>query len=115
MLSEIIEPRAIELLELLQGELSRSGCDKQLGAGVVLAGGGAKLGGLGALAEQVLGLPVRLGEPRGLQSLGEALPDPAFVTVVGLAAYGNRLRVIRDSQDPGWLGKFWRVVRGKGD
>jgi cell division protein FtsA len=115
MLSEIIEPRAMELLELVQGELSRAGCDKQLGAGVVLAGGGAKLGGLAALAEQVLGLPVRLGEPRGLQNLGETLPDPAYVTVVGVAAYGNRLRLLRDSQDSGWLGKFWRVVRGKGE
>lgn len=115
MLSEIIEPRAMELLELVQAELSRSGCDKQLGAGVVLAGGGAKLGGLGALAEQVLGLPVRMGEPRGIQSLGEALPDPAYLTVVGLAAYGNRQRLLRDTHDPGWLGKFWKAVRGKGE
>ncbi len=51
MLSEIIEPRASELLELIRAEIGRSGCEKQLGAGVVLTGGGAKLGGLAALAE----------------------------------------------------------------
>jgi cell division protein FtsA len=113
MLGEIIEPRSIELVELLQAELARSGCDKQLGAGVVLAGGGGRLGGLVALAEQMLGLPVRLGVPQGLQKMGEALSDPAYATVVGLIAYGNRLRLLHDAEEPGWLGKLWKGVRGK--
>lgn len=116
MVSEITEPRAVELLELIQAELVRSGCDKQLGAGVVLAGGGAKLGGLSALAEQVLGLPLRTAMPRGLESLGETLADPAFTTAAGLVSYGNRLRLMRDSRDAtGWLGKLWKSFIGKGD
>jgi cell division protein FtsA len=115
MLSEIIEPRAVELVELVQLELGRSGCAKQLGAGVVLAGGGAKLGGLGALAEQMLGLPVRLGRPTGFRNMGETLPDPAYATVVGLVAYGNRLRLLRDSREKGWLGRLWGALRGKGE
>ena len=36
-----------------------SGCEKQLGAGVVLTGGGSKVGGLATLAEQTMGLAVR--------------------------------------------------------
>ena len=113
MLSEVIEARAVELLELVQAELVRSRCDKQLGAGVVLAGGGAKLGGLAGLAEQIFGLPVRLGKPAGFVKMGETLPDPAYATVVGVVAYGNRLRLLRDSQDSGWLGKLWKGVRGR--
>jgi cell division protein FtsA len=113
MLSEIIEPRATELVELVQAELVRSGCDKQLGAGVVLAGGGAKLGGLAPLAEQMLGVPVRLGTPAGLENMGETLPDPAFATAVGLVSHGNRLRLLRDAQDAGLLGKVWKALRGK--
>ena len=113
MLSEIIEPRAVELLELVQGELTRSGYEKQLGAGVVLTGGGARLGGLAALTEQTLGLPVRVGEPRGLESMGEILRDPAYATVVGLVVYGNRMRLLRDSQEEGLIGKLWNVFRGK--
>ncbi len=113
MLSEIIEPRAVELVELVQAELMRSGFEKQLGAGMVLVGGGAKLGGLGALTEQTLGLPVRLGQPTGLEKMGEVLPDPAFATVVGLIACGNRLRLLHDSRDKGWTGKFWSLLRGK--
>jgi cell division protein FtsA len=115
MLSEIIEPRASELMELIQAELARSGYEKQMGAGVVLVGGGAKLGGLAGWAEQVLGLPVRVGRPRGLGKMGETLPDPAFAAVVGLIAYGNRLRLLRDSQEKGWTDKLWGVLRGRGN
>ncbi len=113
MLSEIIEPRACELIELVEAELTRSGCDKQLGAGLVLAGGGAKLGGLAPLAEQMLGLPVRIGSPAGLDNMAETICDPSFATVVGLVGYGNRLRVLHDTQDGSWLGKVWRTLRGR--
>jgi len=113
-LTDIIAPRAQELVELIQAELRRLGLEKQLGAGVVLTGGGAKLGGLAALAEQVLGLPVRIGIPGGLAKMGEALPDPGFATVVGLVAYGNRLRLLRDAGEKTWAGKLWGAFRGKG-
>lgn len=114
MLSEIIEPRAVELLELIQAELARSGCEKQLGAGVVLTGGCAKLGGLATLAEQMLGMPVRIGMAGGLRNMGETLPDPAYATVVGLVTYGNRLRLLRDARSSsGWLTKLWKTLRGK--
>jgi cell division protein FtsA len=113
LLSEIIEPRAMELIELVEAELVRSGYEKQLGAGVVLAGGGAKLGGLAALAEQTLGLPVRLGCPKGVENLGDVLPDPAFAPVVGLVTYGNRIRLLRDSREETLVGRLWNVFRGK--
>jgi cell division protein FtsA len=115
MLSEVIEPRAAELMELIRAEIGRSGCEKQLGAGVVLTGGGAKLGGLAGLAEQTLGMPVRAGVPFGLERMGEVLPDPAFATAVGLVVHGNRWRLLRDSRaSTGWVGKLWESLRGKG-
>ncbi len=113
MLSGIIEPRAWELLELLQGELARAGYLKQLRAGLVLTGGGSKLGGLVRLAEQLVGVPVRLGFPSGLEKMGEVLPDPAFSTVVGLVTYGNRLQLMRDSGDRSLIGRLWGALRGK--
>lgn len=113
MLSEVLEPRAVELLELIQSEIGRSGCEKQLGAGVVLTGGGSKLGRLATLAEQTLGMAVRSSLPFQLENMGDVLPDPAFSTVVGLAMHGNRLRLLRDSREPaGLLGKLWKSVRG---
>ena len=107
-LSEIIEPRAMELLELIKAEIGRSGCEKQLGAGVVLTGGGAKLGGIAALAEPVFGMPVRVAAPEGLEAMGDLLPDPAFATVAGLAIYGYHQRLLRDAKEPsGFFGKLW--------
>jgi len=111
-LSEIIDARARELLELLQAELRRSGADKQLGRGVVLVGGGAKLGGLPALAEQTLEHPVRVGVPAGLEKMGETLPDAAFATVVGLVACGNRQRLLHGARETGWTTKILNIFGG---
>jgi cell division protein FtsA len=114
MLSEVLVPRAMELLELIQAEIGRSGCAKQLGAGIVLTGGGSKVGGLAALAERTLGMAVRAGVPVPIENMGDILPDPAFAAVVGLAMHGNRLRLLRDSREPaGLFGKLWKSVRGQ--
>ncbi len=112
-LSEIIEPRAVELLELIQAEIARSGFERQLGAGLVLTGGGAKLGGLATLTEQMLRMPVRVGVPAGLEKMGEILPDPAFSTLVGLVLHGNRMRLLRDTREKGLLDKVLGAFRGK--
>jgi len=110
-LSDIIEPRAVELLELIKAEIGRSGCDRQLGAGVVLTGGGAKLGSLTVLAEPVFGMPVRVAIPGGLESMGETLTDPAFSTVVGLAIYGYHQRLLRGAKEPpGLWGRIWNKL-----
>ncbi len=114
-LREIIEPRAIELLELIKAEVDPVDRENQLGAGIVLAGGGAKLGGLTVLAEQVLGLPVRVGYPVNMESSEEVLPDPSYATVVGLVAYGKRMRLLQDRQNKGLMEKLWGKLRGPGN
>jgi cell division protein FtsA len=113
-LDEIIQPRTSELLELIHDELQRSGHIRQLGAGLILVGGGAKQGGLVPLAERTLGLPVRLGRCSGLENLGESLAGPEYATLVGLVVYGNRRRLLRDAQEAGLVARLWRVLRGKG-
>jgi cell division protein FtsA len=111
MLSEIIEPRALELVELIRAEIARSGCEKQLGSGVVFTGGGAKLGGLATLAEPLFGIPVRVAIPSGLETMSETLLDPAYAAVVGLAIHAYRLRLIRDAKDTtGFFGKLWNKL-----
>jgi cell division protein FtsA len=92
MLSDIIEPRAQELLALIRDDLRRAGLDKQIPAGFVLAGGGAKLHGLIELAEQSFHLPMRIAEPKGLADLPEQVAQPEYATVVGLVMYGAKAR-----------------------
>ena len=92
MLTDIIEPRAMELLTLIRDDLQRAGLDGQIPAGFVLAGGGARLHGLDELAEQSFHLPVRIAEPKGLADLPEQVAQPEYATVVGLVLYGAKAR-----------------------
>jgi cell division protein FtsA len=92
MLTEIIEPRAHELLALIRDDLQRAGLAKQIPAGFVLAGGGAKFHGLLELAEQTFHLPVRIAEPKGLADLPEQVAQPEYATVIGLVVYGAKAR-----------------------
>lgn len=92
MLTDIIEPRSMELLALIRDDLQRAGLDSQIPAGFVLAGGGARLTGLLELAEQSFRLPVRIAEPKGLADLPEQVAQPEYATVVGLVMYGAKMR-----------------------
>jgi cell division protein FtsA len=92
MLTDILEPRAMELLALIRDDLRRAGLDGQIPAGFVLAGGGARLDGLIDLAEQSFHLPVRIAEPKGLADLPEQVAQPEYATVVGLVMYGAKTR-----------------------
>lgn len=92
MLTDIIEPRAMELLSLIRDDLQRAGLDGQMPAGFVLAGGGARLRGLDDLIEHSFHLPVRIAEPKGLADLPEQVAQPEYATVVGLVLSGARAR-----------------------
>jgi cell division protein FtsA len=92
MLTDILEPRANELLALIRDDLRRAGLDKQIPAGFVLAGGGARLRGLIDLAEQSFHLPVRIAEPKGLVDMPEQVAQPEYATVVGLVMFGAKAR-----------------------
>ncbi|GAB4227933.1 MAG: cell division protein FtsA [Deltaproteobacteria bacterium] len=113
-LSEIIEPRAEEILSLLRKEILRSGFEENLGAGVVLTGGGAKLEGLTDLGERVFHLPVRRGNPGGIHGLVEVVNDPACATAVGLVRYGASAseRIVQAPQDQrgGVIDRFKRYL-----
>lgn len=90
VLAEIIEPRMEEMLRLVHRELIRSGFDEFLTAGVVLTGGSVLLDGTVELAEQIFGMPVRIGYPTGVGGLVDVVNSPAYATGVGLVLYGAR-------------------------
>ena len=92
MLTDIIEPRAMELLALIRDDLQRAGLDGQIPAGFILAGGGARLQGLVEVTEQAFRLPVRIAEPKGLADLPDQVAQPEYATVVGLVMYGAKAR-----------------------
>lgn len=87
---EVAEARVEEMLQLIRGEIKRSGYDGLLPAGVVLVGGTAQLKGIVELASELLQLPVRQGVPRGVHGLIDTVDGPAYATSVGLILWGAR-------------------------
>ncbi|MBW6484539.1 MAG: cell division protein FtsA [Syntrophobacterales bacterium] len=90
ILGRIIEPRMDEILVMAQKEISRSGCEDILAAGIVLTGGGSILEGITELAEQIFNMPVRRGLPLGIGGLTDIVNSPQYATGVGLVLYASR-------------------------
>ena len=112
MLSDIVEPRAQELLILVRDELRRAGLETQIPAGIVLTGGGANLRGLTELAEKIFNLPVRVAVPRGLAEMSDEVSRPEYATAVGLVLYGARARRQAGARPAGFMGKLKSMFAG---
>jgi cell division protein FtsA len=83
-LAHIIEARVEETFDLILQEIKRSGYDGLLPAGVVLTGGTSALPGISRVASEVLGMPVRTGQPQDLKGLVDKLNSPMYSTSFGL-------------------------------
>lgn len=93
-LSEIIEVRLEEILELIAEELKEAGDSIQFPAGVVICGGGVKISGMDDLVKKDLKLPVQIGYPQidefEIENpvYRELIEDPEFATAAGLVIFG---------------------------
>jgi cell division protein FtsA len=112
MLTDILEPRALELLTLVGDELERAGLEGQIPAGLVLAGGGARLHGFVELAERQFALPVRVAEPRGIAEMPPEVSQPEYATAVGLVLYGAWERRAAAQRQGGLVAKLKAMFAG---
>ena len=87
-LDAIIEARQQEILEFVAREVDRSGHGHLLAAGMVFTGGGSLLRNVDRLGEDVLGLPVRIGEPCEIIS-PDPVQSPVHATGVGLLRFAS--------------------------
>jgi cell division protein FtsA len=106
LLASVIQPRAEEILTLADAEVRKSGFGEGLTAGVVLTGGGASLSGIDLVAEQIFGMPVRLGRPDRVTGPNEVTKNPGFATAVGLIRCGVEGKASSQFPAPG----FWSGV-----
>lgn len=90
ILCDIMQPRALELLQHIAQEVTSTGA--QISSGVILTGGGALARGMVEVAEQVFDAPTRLGflEPEYFGGLAEEAQSPAWATACGLALSSMR-------------------------
>ncbi|MGE5306792.1 MAG: cell division protein FtsA [Alphaproteobacteria bacterium] len=90
ILCEIIEPRLDEIFQLVRAEIEKSGYEEALVSGVVMTGGSMLLPGALEMAEQIFGMPVRLGVPIHVAGLVDVISSPIYATGVGLVLYGMK-------------------------
>ena len=113
-IAEILQARAEEILEMIVHEVRRAVQDDILSAGLVLTGGTANLMGIASLAEEVTGLPARVGMPRDPQGLVDILRDPSYSASVGVLEWAVRemeAGVWRERESPFRLrGDLWQRV-----
>jgi cell division protein FtsA len=88
VLSDIIEPRVEEIFAVIRKRIEDTGMLEQLSAGVILTGGAVLLEGMPEFAEEILGMPVRIGFPTGVKGITQLVHGPQYATGVGLVKYG---------------------------
>jgi len=112
---DIIQPRIEEIFSFVKAEIARLGCDDLLASGAVITGGSTMLPGMAELGEDILGIPVRAGIPKGVGGLADVVKSPAFATGVGLVQYAANqqssiLRAPCQPARPGIFGRLRRVL-----
>jgi len=90
IIAEILEPRVRETFEIIAKEIDKTRLTELLASGIVITGGSSLLPGMVEIAEEILGLPVRLGIPQGLGGLMDVVKSPIYATGVGLVLYGAK-------------------------
>ena len=94
-LTQIIEPRMSEMMEMINHELLKSGKKEMLAAGLVLTGGASMIDGCIESAERVMNMPARIGIPKDVVGLADRVNSPQFSNAVGLLKYGIRISQFR--------------------
>src|SRR5262249_22305589 len=85
------------IFAVLRKRIEDTGLLEQLSAGVVVTGGAGLLDGMTEFAEEILGMPGRLGLPLGGRGITPPVAGPPDATGGGLVQYGaNALAMARE-------------------
>ncbi len=87
-LKAIVVPRVLETLRMAKQKIVENVPRDLVLGEVVLTGGGSLLPGIEPVAEEVFGLPVRVGMPNSIGGLTDAMAQPQYSTAIGLVLFG---------------------------
>lgn len=88
-LASIIRPRMEEIFHLVHEQVETKGrCWGEIKSGIVITGGTALMPGILELAQEILGMPVRIGMPLTLGGLVSEYRTPLYSTAIGLVLMG---------------------------
>src|SRR5690606_13425790 len=104
-MSDIIEPRVEEIFTEVRRRMEDANLIDQMSSGVVLTGGAVLMEGMCEAAEEILGMPVRLGFPVGVKGIVQLVQGPQYAAGVGLVRYGAQKLEELDTMEaiPGYL------------
>jgi cell division protein FtsA len=116
-LRQIVVPRVIETFRMAKSKIVENVPRDLVLGEIVLTGGGAHLIGIEPLAEEVFGLPARVGLPSSVAGLTDVLKQPEYATAIGLILFGpnggldNHHYIKRSpsvfTKIRSWLGDLW--------
>ena len=116
-LRQIVVPRVVETLRMARQKIVENVPRDLVLGELVLTGGGAHLRGIEPIAEEVFGLPVRVGLPSAIAGLTDALKQPEYATAIGLVLFGpnggiDHHEYVKRSPSfftkiRSWLGDLW--------
>ena len=90
LLSEVIEPRMIEILSLSLDEIKKSNVVNKLNFGVVITGGGSQLNNIIDLSQEIFNMPVKIGYPELIDNeVTQYKSNPRYATAIGLIQYAS--------------------------
>ncbi len=98
-ITQILEPRAEELLSIVHEEILARNMHYILVSGLVLTGGGSLLDGIDEVAKKIFNIPVRIGKPHILHDDLEILKSPLYATGYGLLLYGVKKAMTNNFYD----------------
>ncbi len=115
VLVDIVGPRMEEILTLAYQKMQKSELLELMAAGAVITGGAALLEGTAARAEEIWGMPVRLGIPKHLGGLTDSVQSPIYSTSVGLCLYAPKYHeggmLLNPDDEPIWDDVLQRFTR----
>jgi cell division protein FtsA len=117
-LRQIVVPRVLETLRMARQKIVENVPRDLVLGEVVLTGGGALLPNIEPIAEDVFGLPVRIGAANRIGGLTDAMTAPQYATALGLVLFGangDREDALRMGRRGGatlarvqrWLADLW--------
>jgi cell division protein FtsA len=88
LLSTSSSPASKELFGEARRRIEETGMLEQISSGCVLTGGAALMEGMVESAQEILGMPVRMGFPVGVKGIFQLVQGPQYAT-------GRRARALR--------------------
>ena len=88
-LQTIMNLRLEEMLTLIRDKWQKEDLLPQLGAGIVITGGGTYINRLTELVEKTFGLPCIIGHPKDVSGLALVTEGPEYAAAVGMLRYGT--------------------------